>query len=549
MTMRRSPGHLAATSVLALVCALAVASCGNFGESTDTGAGAMLSDFAKAIENQDPTATALLTSSPELAMKSYEATFEEMAAEKVDVDVQRAEEYSDGTATFEVKTTWILGDDREFQTTTEGSARKLTPGWRVQWEPGLLVEDLPTGGSLRQVRTDATPAPAVLDRFGKRMLTQQTINNIILDPTATGDVVGSVARLAKTIEPLAQLITPDVINRQLADAGNKPVTVVSVRESDMIALAGDPAAIPGVSISKEPKLVLLDRRLDSPVFDGVRDYWQAILDATSGWAVQGVAPGQAPVQLAGEQGPPGPDVTTNIDPNIQLDALDAVVEVAQPASILVMDAKTGQIRAAMRNDQAEISDIRIDKKYTPGATLGPVADVINRTAGSDDAKAKALLGPLGLGVDFTVAGVRPASATDEEPMVKPMTFRSEDLRVSALNMATLGVAVARGSSVAPSVIAGVAGQVQGGELGAVDPEVLAAVDGAMKATAADGDASDLVNAPGLRALVGTNGPQGPGWFVGIQGDRVFVVYCEGEKSGSAALAVAQRFLTPRPHPQ
>ena len=68
-------------------------------------------------------------------------------------------------------------------------------------------------------------------------------------------------------------------------------------------------------------------------------------------------------------------------------------------------------------------------------------------------------------------------------------------------------------------------------------------------TATTGDASDLTNASGMQALVGTNGPQGPGWFVGISGSKVFVVYCEGERSGTAALAVAQRFLTPRVHPQ
>ncbi len=549
MTMHRSPGRLAVAFALALACALAVASCGTFGKSTATGAEAMLGDFEKAIEDQDPSATALLTSSPELAMIAYEATFNGMAADKVDVDVQRAEEYSDGTATFELKTTWSLGDKHEFQTITQGSARKLTLGWRVQWEPGLLAEDLPTGGSLRMVRTDANPAPAVLDRAGKKMLTLQTINNIVLDPAATGNIAGSVAALSTIIEPLAQLITPDVISRQLADAGNKPVTVVSVRDSDMIALAGDPASVPGVTIKKEPKLVLLDRRLKSPVFDGVQDYWQAIRDATSGWAVQTVVPGQPPVQLAGEQGPPGPDVTTSIDPNTQLDALDAVVEVAQPASILVVDAGTGEIRAAMRNDAAEASDITIDKGYTPGATLGSVADVINRLAGADDARAGQLLAQLGLGVDFKVAGVRPAGSGGQQSTAKPVTFRPEDLRVSALNMATLGVAIARGNSVAPSVIAGVPGQVQGGDLGAVDPAVLAAIDKAMRDTAADGDASDLVNAGGLRALVGTNGPQGPGWFVGIQGNRVFVVYCEGERSGSAALAVAQRFLSPRPHQQ
>ncbi len=547
MTMRRHPGRLAATAVLVLTCALGVASCGAFSTSLDTGAAAMLDRYATAMEDQNATAVAALTSAPGQAQGSLAASFDGMAAQKVDVEVDRAEEYSDGTATFALKTTWKLGDDRELQTETSGSARRLSLGWRIQWQPELLADNLPAGGSLRNLRTDAQPSPVVLDRFGKNMLTLQTINKIVLDPTAI-NLDSSIASLVTIIEPLAPLVTPAVIHDQLAAAQNKPVTVVSVRESDMVALAGDPKSVPGVSVTPVPQLVLLDRRIDSPVLDGVHDYWQAIRDATSGWSAQMVAPGTRPVQLAGEQGPAGPDVRTTLDPTTALDAVDAVVEVAQPASILVLDAETGAIRASMRNDLAAEHDITISKQYTPGSTLEPVAKVVNELAGSEHATVSQFLSQLGLDVDFTIPGVRPENREDGS-IARPVTFRPEDLKVSALNMGALGVAIARTESIAPSIISGQPGRVEGGELGAVDEKVLAAVNGAMKTTAGTGDASDLTNAPGLRALVGTNGPQGPGWFVGIQGGKVIVVYCEGERSGSAALAVAQRFFTPRVHPQ
>lgn len=548
MTMRRSPGRSAAIAVLALVCALAATSCGAFGKELDTGAAAMLNQFAAAMEDQDSTAAAGFTSAPGPAGTALQATLTGMSAQKVDVKVGHAQEYTDGTATFDLETTWQLGNEREFTTKTAGSARKLSLGWRVNWQPELLADDMPAGGSLRNIRTDARPSPVVLDRSGKPMLNLQTINEIVIDPGATRDLGAATTALAGIIAPLAPLVTPAVMTQQLRDSGNQPVTVVSVRESDMVALAGDPKSVPGVSIRKVPQLVLIDRRLDSPVLDGVHDYWQAIRDATSGWAVQMLAPGQKPLQLAGEQGPAGPNVPTTIDPITQLDALDAVVEVAQPASILVLDAKTGAIRASTRNDLATEHGITIGRQYPAGTTLGPAAKVINDVAGSDDSKAAALLAQLGLDVDFTIPGVRPEGG-GQGIGAKPVTFRSEDLTVSALNMATLGVAIARGSSIAPSIIVGQPGRVSGGELGTVDPAVLGTVGKAMRDTATTGDASDLTNASGMRALVGTNGPQGPGWFVGISGSKVFVVYCEGERSGTAALAVAQRFLTPRVHPQ
>ena len=78
-----------------------------------------------------------------------------------------------------------------------------------------------------------------------------------------------------------------------------------------------------------------------------------------------------------------------------------------------------------------------------------------------------------------------------------------------------------------------------------DGELARPVLDAMVATVRTGEASDLTNAKGLRALVGTNGPDGPGWFLGIIDKKVIVVYCEGERSGTAALQAAQKYLKVR----
>ncbi len=88
-------------------------------------------------------------------------------------------------------------------------------------------------------------------------------------------------------------------------------------------------------------------------------------------------------------------------------------------------------------------------------------------------------------------------------------------------------------------------QLDEGQLGAFDGELARPVLDAMVATVRTGDASDLRNAKGLRALVGTNGPNGPGWFLGIIDKKVVVVYCEGEHSGTAALQAAQKYLSVR----
>lgn len=527
---------------------LVLSSCGVFSDEPKTDSQRMLDVFASAISAQDAARAAALTSAPGQAATQIGDTLAGMHAESVSVSVTDPVEYSDHTASYGLTTTWHLGRDREFTTETTGTARKLTAGWRVQWEPTVLASGLQAGGVLRSIRTDARPAPAVLDAARAPWMTLQPTNDIVIDPATTPNLPNTVRRLAAVIAPIAPLVTGPVIDRRLADAGGKPVQVVSLRDSDMTVLAGNPAAVPGVSVNRSGALLVTDRRVSSPLTDGITNYWQAIRDATSGWAVELADRNGAVTRLAGAQGPAAPSFSTTFAPGVQLTVNESVVDVAQPATMLVLDAQSGAILAAANNDAADAAQAStggsvLTATTTPGSTLTPVTTAIAAASKGDDEKAQRLLHALGLGVTYAIPGVSMPSANSSR--VSAAAFDPDSLQVSPVSMGAFGVAMARMSSVAPTFVSGVPTKVRGGDLGPVDAGVSAAVNAAMRATAKTGDASDLTGAPGLRALVGTNGPQGPGWFVGIVGKQVIVVHCAGERSGSAALQVAQKYFRSR----
>ncbi|NMO02454.1 peptidase [Gordonia sp. TBRC 11910] len=537
--VKRAPIALTA----AVACGLAISSCGAQ-NSSDTAAGAA-NEFASAFARQDATAAADSTTAPGQASDFLTATLTAMHAGRVDVAVHKPVEYSDGTASFSMKTTYTWAKDRQFETTTAGTLRKLSSGWKIQWEPGLLYTGMSRDAQLREIRTDATPAPTVRSASGKTFMYLQPVNQIVLDPSKTNNVKASVAGLVRAISPIAPLITADVVNQMLARKPGEAIIAVTLRNSDMQVLASDPAKVAGVSINRTGQLVMADRRLNSPLEVGLTNYWQAIRDATSGWQVQLVQPGQRPVALAGEQGPAGPNVPTSINQQVQLTLGDAAVEVAQPATILALDADSGGILGMAQNDAAAARGISLDQTYPVGSTLNQVFATVSRVASSSPVTDETLLDRLGLGVKFTVPGAAAPMAGNN---VGTIDYKTTGFAASMLNMGALGVAMARAAdnaptSVAPFVIAGTPTKVTGGELGPLDSALTTPILAAMSMTAKNGDASDLTRAGGLKALVGTNGPQGPGWFVGVQDHKVIVIYTEGAQSGTAALQVAQKYFT------
>lgn len=525
-----------------VACSLVFSSC--TAAPDDSSAEAAVTRYAEAFARQDAGTAASLTTAPGQADAALTRTLEAMGAERVDVDVDNPVEYSDGTASFSLTTTWTWGSDRTFESVSNGTARHLSSGWKVTWEPALIHPGLSTDATLRKIRTDATPAPRVLSRSGKTFLHLQPVNEIVLDPTKTDDLRRSVKRLAEVIAPIAPLITAEVIEDKLAESPGGPIIAVTLRDPDMEVLRTDPNRVDGVHVNKTGMLVTADRRLSSPLQEGLTNYWQAIRDATSGWQVQIAEPGARPQRLVGEQGPAGPNVKTSVDQNLQLTLGDAAVEVGQPATILVLDAATGALRGMARNSYAGERGIDIDTAYPVGSVLDPVLSAVDAADGDREIH----LDRLGLGVGFTVPGA--STSGGPRPGVATIDHGQESTKVSMMNMGALGVALARAAagdptSVAPHIIAGVQTKVDDGALGEISPALTRPVLKHMAATAKSGDASDLRGAPGLRALVGTNGPQGPGWFVGVQDGKVIVIYTEGERSGTAALQVAQKYFTIR----
>ncbi|MBD0021982.1 peptidase [Gordonia pseudamarae] len=536
-----------AKRVPAAVAAIAMAFGGVVACSSpelDTTAAGVAGLYASALERQNPAKAATYTTAPAQAGESLAATLAAMKADDIDVEVDKPVQFSDGTASFSLKTTWKWQNKRTFTSVTSGNARHLSSGWRVTWDPDLIYSGLPNGGALRLIRTDATPSPKVRSSSGKTFMYEQQVNDLILDPAKTRNVVSSTNALATMLEPIAPLITADVIAEKLAAAPGKPIVAVTLRDTDMGLLAGAPDTIAGVSARNYGKLVMADRRLSSPLEVGLTNYWQAIRDATSGWQVQMTAPGSSPRKLVGEQGPAGPDVNTTIDENVQLSLGDAVVEVGQPATMLILDASTGGVLGFAQNSYAAERGINVDSTYPVGATLDPVWESIDAASGSDGQSRGRLLDRSGLGVRFTVPGA--SALVGVGPTVTAIDYKSDTTAVSKMNMGAFGVALARSRQnappVAPYVIKGVPTKVTGGELGEIGSTITEPVLEAMAKTVATGDASDLANAPGLKALVGTNGPQGPGWFLGLQDGKVVVIYTEGEKSGTAALQVAQKYF-------
>ena len=303
-----------AAACIAVACGGVAVACS--GPELDTTAAGVAELYASAIERQDPAKAATYTTAPGQAGEVLAASLASMNADDIDVQVDKPVEFSDGTASFSLKTTWKWQDKRVFTAVTTGNARHLSSGWRVTWDPGLIYSGLTNGGALRLIRTDATPSPKVRSRSGKTFMLEQRVNDIVLDPTKARDVRAAAKSLATILEPIAPLITAKVIEGKVADAPGKPIIAVTLRDSDMGALAGDPDRIAGVSTRKYGKLVMADRRLSSPLEVGLTNYWQAIRDATAGWEVQMIAPGAKPRELGGEQGPPGPDVNTTVDQNV-----------------------------------------------------------------------------------------------------------------------------------------------------------------------------------------------------------------------------------------
>lgn len=542
--MRRSGrtryGVVAVASALLLAFGSGLAACGD-GAAAEVQK--MLDGYASALGEGKAVAAAAFTSSPDAAGGVIGRTLRDMNAKTVEVKATNVQRYSGGNATFDMKTHWNFGDGRDWDYTTKGSASQLSIGWRISWDPAVLAPGLTPETAIRQIRTDAK-APKVFAADKSDLMSAGTVHRLTVDPGKTKNLTDSLTRVAKIVSPVAPLVTPETLAERAKAAPGKPVPVVDLRDDDFGVLGDSLTAVPGLQDTTADDLLIANRQLFSPLFAGIKGAWQANRDATAGWEVQVLTAGKKPTKIVGFQGPPGPDLRAAMDPKVQVDAENAVVQLGQPAAMVVVSVSTGAVLAAAQNNQASAisTDWALTGLSTTGPVLAPVYGEVNAAAGNDAGKQAKLLAPLGMGTDFAMTGM--TTKTAELPGTGgrgASELGADTVKATPFGMALFASAIAKGKTTAPYVVQGQTAK-PSAPLGDVDEKILKAVRTKMDSTVSpSGDGSDLVSTK-AKGLVGTNGPEGPGWFIGYRGDQAFAIMVSGERSGAGSLQVAGAYL-------
>ncbi|WP_089247633.1 penicillin-binding protein [Rhodococcoides kyotonense] len=493
-------------------------------------------DFVDALNARDVQAAANLTSYPNAAAASISQMFDGLAAggpPTGDFELSQFIGLDDSSGFFTMASDWNFGDGKDWAYSTRGTAKKLSVGWRITWEPDILAPDMPGGGNVRYVRTDA-PAPLVFDSAQNVLMNERTINAVLLDPSRMPDPVASTSRLADVIDVVAPLITADSLQRDLAATPGSPILAVNLRDDDFAVLEDDLRAIEGVVVAPTPKLIAGDRRITSPLLDSLRKAWQDNRDASSGWAVDVTGPDGVVTRQAGFQGPAGPDLHATLDPRIQLAAEEAVVSVGTAASIVAIQPSTGAIVATAQNSYAnEQGQIAFSGMYP----LGSASRLVDAVTSGDDSNAT----QLGLGVNYSMPGLdaytgQVPSGNNSIDRIRTVGNETSDVSVTPFGLAQIGAAIARGAAPLPSIVVGQPA-VSDHETASIAPDALGKLRDMLRTSAHD---AGLDSYGGLTGFAGNSGDDR--WFIANRGDLAFAVYIENADGTDQAVKMSTMLL-------
>ncbi|MBU4615603.1 penicillin-binding protein [Rhodococcus sp. GG48] len=572
------PGPRTTATVLAVASALVLSGCGGGDPSPEQ-------RFADALASGDVQAAADLTSDPAAASTAITAMLDGLNAQG------RSFSVSENGDAFTLAADWSFGDGKQWQYSTEGRV----DGDVIAWDPAVLAPGLAAGSTVRFTPTSGTPAE-VRASDGQPIMTQQVVT--LVDVQAPADT----AALARLLNPIVPTITAESLGADLGKSDGKPITAVALREQDVEPVRDQLAAVPGVELVQQTRLLTVDRALSSPVLADLTTVWQEQQDESAGWAVQLVNADGTARRLAGQDAAPVPDIDTTLDLRLQTRAEDALASVPQPAAIVALRPSTGAVLAVAQNAPADAQGaIALTGLYPPGSTfktvttsaalqagkvtpdtvlpcpgteniegrqipnddnfdLGPVplhsafAHSCNTTMGRlavslpPDALQQAAL-QFGLGVDYvtpgltTVTGTVPTAQTPAERVESAIGQGA--VTASPFGMALVAASIANGTTPAPTMIVGKPG-VADRSVTPTPADVDAALRSMMRETVTDGTARTLADLPNLEGKTGTaeygEGTRPHGWFVGMDGDLAFAVFVAGADSSGPALEAAGRFL-------
>ncbi|WP_051407246.1 NTF2-like N-terminal transpeptidase domain-containing protein [Nocardia sp. CNY236] len=541
----RVRGVIALLGVVLL--AIALGSCGMQEKRSE--AEAVVERFADLLDDHNYAGAAELTSYPTAATATLEQMFAGLRPGTVDYRKTQFIGLDAHSAIFNMDANWNFGEDKNWTYSVRGTVRKLAIGWRISWEPEVVMPQLRHDRTVRLVRTLPSPAPRVTDILGEALMTEQTINVVKLDPATMPDPVASTNALAKAIEPVAPLITGPSMMRQIATAHGKPVVAVNLRDGDFAILKPRIATIPGVIMEKQPRLISVDRRVWSPLLDALRKVHRDSQQKYSGWGVELFDDtGEVVTQLAGEQGPPGPDIAGTMDQRLQRAAEDAVVSVATPASIVAIQPSSGAVVAVAQNNQAsDHGPVAFTGLYPVGGAM----ELFRVVAAADKGIAPHEVSvqdaveaapALGVGIDFQVPGLNEATgrlalAGRSEPVFQGSG--SDAVLASTFGMAIAAATIVRGTIPSPMIEVGRPATTEA----RLEPLPSGAVDRLRGVLRDATNAPELARVRQYRDVVAYAAKAGSdGWLIGSMGDLVFAVHIDDVDSTNATARMAARML-------
>jgi len=569
-------------AVLFAAPALVLVSCSSGPDQPETVAG----QFADALDSGDVAAVAALTDDPAQATMTVSQLYEGLGTD-VDYEIRDV----DGDE-FILAAEWKLGSAGDEWTYTTTGAATGGDDPKIRWHPATLAPGLDRGPL---VYGPARSAPArVLDAAGGELMTEQIVT--LVNVSAEADT----AAVAELLSPLAPGITAEGVRAELAQQG-KPVTAITLRAEDIAPIQEQLAALPGVTLAPQTRLLTVDKALASPALSGLAELWQAEADEAAGWAVRVRTP-EGAERIAGEDPLPTTDLVTTLDLGLQRAAESALAPLTEPAAIVAIQPSTGNVVAVAQNPAADAQGpIALSGLYPPGSTFKTVtvsaalqtgdvdpgtvlpcpgvATIEGRRIPNDDnfdlgevplhtAFARScnttmgMLGvrlpadgltraaaQLGLGVDYVTPGL--TTVTGAVPPADSPAARVEaaigqgTVTASPFGMALVAASLADGSLPTPAVIAGRPG-IADQQPEPLPAEVAAQLRTMMRETVTAGTATALADLTDVLGKTGTaeyiDDTHAHGWFVGVAGDLAFAVFAADAGSSAPAVDAAGRML-------
>ncbi|MVU75963.1 penicillin-binding protein [Nocardia sp. ET3-3] len=579
------------TGVCAAAMLVTATACS--GSDSTSGLSKTVDSFADALTRDDVPAAANATSDPATASTTLGTLYDNLG-KQVRFTASKVEK-NDSGGTFTLNATWKLGKDGKDEWTyaTTGRASRSGGDWKIQWDPTTIAPGLNIGPLSYGV---AYPQPAkILDSAGGDLLTQQVVTLVNVAPGA------DLAAVAAALRPVAPDVTAESLQSDLAAAQGKPITAVTLRDSDYATVQSALTNLANVTLSQQTRLLTVDKSLSSPTFSGLSDLWQQQADAGAGWAVRAQG-GDGTQRVGGPDPKPVTDIHTTLDIGLQRAAEAALTPITTPAAIVALQPSTGNVLAMAQNAAGDAQGpIGLTGLYPPGSTFKTVTvsaamqegevtpDSMVACPGKENIEGREIpndnnfdlgqvplhtafakscnttmgrlavqLAPdgltnaaaqLGLGIDYVTPGL--TTVTGKVPTADTPALRVEEgigqgkVTASPFGMALVAAALAQGSVQPPTLVQGQPGKPDK-QPPALPAGIADQVKSMMRETITGGTATALRDIPGLLGKTGTaeyiDDKHAHGWFVGIDGDLAFAVFISDAGSSEPAVQAAGRML-------